>query len=203
MRIIKLNMSCSASSDYLTLLPYYHNESKSDVSDQFINNLKSYNGSKFKIWEPFLENQPNFTKTDIRPELKDTKEIPMRHLLMIVNDKLAKGKDRLSVWVYAIIIMSIAVFGLVSAYFTYYYCKRRSAKRSLRLAKKSGKTKKTPVYNAVAVYSWSRDDVSLEGVTFTQLDEEVPMIPKSVKKQQVKQKKPRSALPVLKLAAPN
>ena len=122
---------------------------------------------------------------------------------MIVNDKLAKGKDRLSVWVYAIIIMTIAVFGLVSAYFIYYYYKRRSAKTSHRLAKNSGKTKKTPVYNAVAVYSWSRDDVFLEGVTSTQLDEEVPMIPKNVKKQQVKQKEPRSTLPVLKLAAPN
>ena len=29
--MIKLNMSCAASSSYLTLLPYYHIESKSDV----------------------------------------------------------------------------------------------------------------------------------------------------------------------------
>ena len=92
---------------------------------------------------------------------------------------------------------------MVSAYFTYYYCKRRSAETSLRLAKNSGKTKKTPVYNAVAVYLQGRDDVSLGDVTSTQPDEEVPMIPKSVKKQQVKQKEPRSALPVLKLAAPS
>ena len=85
----------------------------------------------------------------------------LRHLLIIVNDKLANGKDRLSVWIHEIIILTIAVFGLVSAYFTYYYCKRRSAKTSLRLAKDSGKIKKTPVYNAVAVYTWSRDDVPL------------------------------------------
>ena len=104
---------------------------------------------------------------------------------------------------YMKLLLTIAVFGLVSTYLTYYYCKKRSAKTSLRIAKNSGKTKKTPVCNAVAVYSWNRDDVSLEGVTSTQLDEEVPMFPKSVKKQQVKQKEPRSALPVLKLAAPN
>ena len=71
MHVIKLNMSCHATSDYLTLLPYYHKESKSDVSDQFINKLQSYDGSKFKIWEPFFKNQPYFTKTDIPPELKD------------------------------------------------------------------------------------------------------------------------------------
>ena len=31
LRMIKLNMSCAVSSSYLTLLPYYHNESKSDI----------------------------------------------------------------------------------------------------------------------------------------------------------------------------
>ena len=29
---------------------------------------------------------------------------PMRHLLIIVNDKLANGKDGLSVWIHEIII---------------------------------------------------------------------------------------------------
>ena len=37
--IIKLNMSCIIKSDYLTLLPYYHNESKTDIQDQFVHGL--------------------------------------------------------------------------------------------------------------------------------------------------------------------
>ena len=36
--VIKLNMSCTATSGYLTLLSYYHNESKSNIQDQFIDN---------------------------------------------------------------------------------------------------------------------------------------------------------------------
>ena len=36
--MIKLNMSCGASSSYLALLPYYHNE-KSDIQDHFIEKL--------------------------------------------------------------------------------------------------------------------------------------------------------------------
>ena len=39
--IIKLNMPCTATSSYLTLLPYYHDESKLNIQDQFIDNLIS------------------------------------------------------------------------------------------------------------------------------------------------------------------
>ena len=60
--IIKLNISCAASSSYLTLLPYYHNESKSDIQDHFIEELKNYNGSQIQIWKPFISAIPNFTK---------------------------------------------------------------------------------------------------------------------------------------------
>ena len=56
---------------------------------------------------------------------------------------------------------------------------------SLRLANNSGKTVKTPVYKVVAVYSWDRDDVTLEDVSSTQQYEENSMIPLRVKKQQV------------------
>ena len=52
--MIKLNMSCTATSNYLTLLPYYHNESKLNIQDQFIDNLKFYNGSNLKTWKPFI-----------------------------------------------------------------------------------------------------------------------------------------------------
>ena len=60
--IIKLNMPCTATNSYLTLLPYYHNESKSNIQDQFIGNLKSYNGSNLQIWKPFISTVCNFTK---------------------------------------------------------------------------------------------------------------------------------------------
>ena len=60
--IIKLNMSCTTTSSYLTLLAYYHNESTLNIQDQFIDNLKSYNRSNFQIWEPFISTIPNFTR---------------------------------------------------------------------------------------------------------------------------------------------
>ena len=60
--IIKLNMSCTARSSYLTVLPYYQNESKSNIQDKFIDNLKSYNGPNLQIWKPFVSTMPYFTK---------------------------------------------------------------------------------------------------------------------------------------------
>ena len=63
--LIKLNMSCASSSSYLTLLPYYHDESKSDIQDHFNEKLKDYNGSQIQIWKPFISAIPNFTKSNI------------------------------------------------------------------------------------------------------------------------------------------
>ena len=37
--IIKLNMSCTTTSCYLTLIPYYHNEGKLNIQDQLIDSL--------------------------------------------------------------------------------------------------------------------------------------------------------------------
>ena len=43
--IIKLNMSYNTKNDYITLLLYYHSESKTDIQDQFIYDLSLYNGA--------------------------------------------------------------------------------------------------------------------------------------------------------------
>ena len=74
--MIKLKMSCAASSSYLTLLPYYHNESKSDNQDHFIQKLKNYNGSQIQIRKPFISAVHNFTKSGIPEMLKDKKKYP-------------------------------------------------------------------------------------------------------------------------------
>ena len=52
---------------------------------------------------------------------------------------------------------------------------------SLRLDKNSGKTMKTLMYDAVAVFSQDRDNVVLEDVSSTQNHEEHPIIPERMK----------------------
>ena len=52
--IIKLNLSCTAKSIYLTLLPYFHNEGTSNIQDQLLDNLTSYNGYDLNICKPII-----------------------------------------------------------------------------------------------------------------------------------------------------
>ena len=105
--IIKLNISCTATSSYLTLLPYYHNESKSNIQNQFIDNLKSFNGSNLQIWKPFISTIPNFTKANIPAVLKDTKEISRRHLTLTAYKSKKSGQLSVPRWIYLATTMPI------------------------------------------------------------------------------------------------
>ena len=111
--------------------------------------LSLYNGSKFKIWKHFPTNVPNFDKTEILNELKDTK----RNLHMTVYKIKRRDEDKHSIWLYLVATLMLVIIGSVLTILIYYYCKKVSARMSLRLVKISGKTIKTPVYKAVAVYS--------------------------------------------------
>ena len=102
-------MSCTALSTYLTLLPYYHNESKSDIQDHFIENLKECDGSKIEILKPFTTAISDFTKNDIPEMLKDTKEIPMRHLILSVFNSRKLGRNPEHKWIYLAITLSALI----------------------------------------------------------------------------------------------
>ena len=112
--IIKLNMPCPASSSFLTLLSYYHNESKSDIQDHLIEKFKNYNGSQIQIWKSFISAIPNFIKCDIPEMLKDTKGKPMRHLIMTIFNSRKSGRHPgLQLILTAIIVISsLTLLGL-------------------------------------------------------------------------------------------
>ena len=211
-------MSCAVSSSYLSLLPYYHNESKSDIQDHFIENLKNYNGSQIQSWEPFISAIPTFTKSDIPEMLKDTKEIPMRHLIMTIFNSKESGKHPglESIFTAVIVIFALNLLGLGLTLVFYIY--KRSAKVSYRLPWNRGKTTEASVlYKAVPVYTGGKDDVSLEEEISKQpaeLDETNAVFPTGIKQQQSQSKQTstgvyqqqsqskqiRPAFPVLKVA---
>ena len=148
---------------YLTLLPFYHNESKSDIQDHFIEKLKNYNGSPVQIWKPFISAIPNFTKSDIPQMLKDIKEIPMRHLIMTILNSKMLGRHPGDKWIFitVIVISALTLLGLELNLVFYIY--KRSAKVSYKLARNRGKTPEAPVlYKAVPVYTGDKDDVFME-----------------------------------------
>ena len=127
-----------------------------------------------------------FHQTYIPTELKAIKGIHMRHLPMTVHKMKRTGKDKHSNWPYLVANFSLVITGTVLTIFMYYHCKKRSTRSSLRLAKNSSKTMKALVYMAMAVYSWDRDDVTLDNVSSTQQHEGDAMIPEMCRNSRVK-----------------
>ena len=142
-------MSCTATRSYLTLLSYYHNKRKSNIEDHFLYNLKLYNGCNLHIWKPFISTVPNFTKQ------KDTKEIPMRHLILTAYKSRKSGQLSVPRWIYlatTIPTLTILKVGIIAVY---YKCKKRSAK-IYRLARNRGKTRDTWIQCCASVYYGQR-----------------------------------------------
>ena len=150
----------AASSSYLTPLSYYYNESKSDIQDHFIEKLKNYNGFQIQIWKPSISPIPNIT---ISKMLKDTQEIPMRHLIMTIFNCRESGRQLGLEWIFIVFIevSALLLLGLVLTHVFYIY--QRSAKVFCRLARNRGKTTEAPVvYKAMPVYTGGKDDVFME-----------------------------------------
>lgn len=79
--VVKLNMACSATTDTLTLPPYYHDESKYDISNSLDQFTYRFNASTIKLWGPFHSALPNFSINDLPKKLKNIENIPMNNLI--------------------------------------------------------------------------------------------------------------------------
>ena len=74
-------MGCSASNDYMTLMPYYHKESTYIISDIYTELIQLNSKSQTNLWNAFTSRLPNFTKIDIPENLEAIEKIPMGHLI--------------------------------------------------------------------------------------------------------------------------
>ena len=135
--VMSLGMGCSASNDYVTLMPYYHKESTYVVSDTYSSLLTLNNRTKFHLWEPFTLKLPNFTDIEIPDHLKTIEKIPMGHLIRSLHGlrKIEKDSDTPD-WVYYLIGAFIALL-VVIAVIIYY--KKGKYLRQLCSAKRRGK----------------------------------------------------------------
>ena len=120
MSILCLEMACSASNDYMTLLPYYHKESTYVISDIYFELILMNNKSQTNLWNAFTSRLPNFTKIDIIECIKALKNFPMGHLTETLHGlgKIRKDNGN-SDWVYFVIGAIIALL-IVIAGFIYY-----------------------------------------------------------------------------------
>ena len=159
--VLNLEMGCSASNDYMTLMPCYHKESTYIISDIYSELIQLNNKSQTNLWNVFTSRLPNFTKIDIQEHLKAPEKIPMGHLIETLHGlrKIEKDKGTLD-WVYfiigAVIVLLIIIVGFI-------YYKKSNYLKQLFSAKRGGKflmPTVPPVYHAVPVKS--RDGIHIQ-----------------------------------------
>ena len=137
MTVMSLEMRCSASSDYVTLMPYYHKESTYVVTDIYSELLRLNNKTELKIWDPFKYKLPNFTSIEVPQELQDLEKIPMGNLINRLHNTRDIVKDNgTPEWVYYL-IGALSALLVVIAVFVYY--KKGKILRQLCSAKRSVK----------------------------------------------------------------
>lgn len=121
--IIQLEPGCHAANNFLSLPPYYFFEEQIDVPDPYRELLELHNMTEFKLWEPFSQALPNFSKLELPTNLSIIKQIPMDDLIL----KL-RGMRRVEIrdtswplWAYIVIdsVVCIAIAGIVFLYLRY------------------------------------------------------------------------------------
>ncbi|CAC5412852.1 unnamed protein product [Mytilus coruscus] len=133
LNILALNETCTATNDYLTLLPFYSRQSTYTLADDpFTKVIQNSNLTMRKLWKPFHDSLPKFNLTELPKELKNIKEIPMDNLIYRLK-KLQTIQEDSSFpnWVYNIIYL---VISLSLGFIIFILCKYRkrlpsSAKR--------------------------------------------------------------------------
>ena len=126
--IITLESGCHAANDYINLPPYYEFEGYRITSYDPLNKLLEIrNQSKVRIWDPLIENSPNFTKIELPQNLRAIGQIPMDDLVQQL-----KGLGHVNVkgnsvpnWVYIIVNLALLVVVVALICFCYKRCKSR------------------------------------------------------------------------------
>jgi hypothetical protein len=121
-QVVQLDMACSATTDTLTLPPYYHDESKYNISNSLNQFTYTFNLSTIKLWEPFHSALPNFTIDDLPKKLQNIKHFPMDSLIAELRstNNIPQLNDDWPIWV-DVIMGAVIVLGVVL--FLYCYIK--------------------------------------------------------------------------------
>ena len=104
--IIQLPMSCSASNEYMSLMPYYQKESKFQVEDSVSELLLNARVANATIWKPFHEKLPNFSAIQLPGRLQAVEKIPLRKLIAELagqDDLVEDTTGSYPAWLYAVV----------------------------------------------------------------------------------------------------
>ena len=119
--VITLETTCSGSNDYMTLTPYDHRESQHELSVTFQSLWSLNNNSHLKLWTPFTDKLPNFTRIEIPTKLRAVDKIPMDHLIEHLHGLRHLEEDRnIPFWFQS----SIPVMSILLVLLVVFFCVR-------------------------------------------------------------------------------
>ena len=130
--VIMLPMTCSASNEYVTLMPYYEKESKFQVEDSISELLLNARVANTTIWKPFHEKLPDFSAIELPDRLQAVEQIPLKRLIAELSGQGELVEDTVGshpAWSYAGVGTLVLVMVLIVVI---YKCKGRCPGRSAR-----------------------------------------------------------------------
>ena len=104
--IIQLPMSCLASNEYMSLMPYYQKERKFLVEDSISELLLNARVANATIWKPFHEKLPDFSAIQLPGRLQAVEKIPLRKLMAELSGQDGLVEDTTGsypAWLYAVV----------------------------------------------------------------------------------------------------
>ncbi len=122
LEVIKLNQSCSATSEYLSLLPYYHKETTFETTDQFAKLLRYRPNVGTQLWKPIIDKFPKLNKIKVPKELEHVKQINILDLKRKLHS-LDFNFETLPPWGYGVGSVSSLFVIIVIVTLVILYCK--------------------------------------------------------------------------------
>lgn len=112
MTIVKLEKTCTANNDYLTLLPFYQYETHYNFEEPLNNLFKNYNFTYARFWNTFHTSLPNFKLSSLPKELKHIPSISMDNMISKLNhlDQVrVKDDEPFPFWIYILAAIGLLI----------------------------------------------------------------------------------------------
>jgi hypothetical protein len=125
--LIKLDMSCLASSDHMTLTPYYRDESTFPVDNDLTDSILDYVQSNDTLWRPFQKILGSTKNLTLPSKLTSMRQIPMNHLITQLREmgRVTVTKDWTFHDYFILAGVAIALIGVLGVILSLYVWKKK------------------------------------------------------------------------------
>ena len=151
--VISLEKGCSAFSGPITLLPYFYQESKYNMTSNLRDFMFRFKSNSLKLWRTFEIAFPNSSKIKIPKKMKINKKVPIDVLINELKNvsPVEIASDGMPEWIYVILALAILTILAIVYKFRHQIQKYISKFKINKQSVKKGNTEVgQPTYGLVA-----------------------------------------------------